>query len=127
MCEDASEFFDVQSSERVKARKAHVCCACSETIKPGHYYIRTFTVFEGAAESYKHCLRCDKMLEELFRVVDGHVAVAFELNCGELWENNFGPVPDHVARLAFLTQEEAQVVLTDVPSIPVAQQAQSAT
>jgi hypothetical protein len=40
----------------------------------------------------------------------GAEAVAWDLNCGEVWEEP----PDKIARLAFLTREEAQALDVDV-------------
>lgn len=108
MCEEADEYNDVQHTIRVKARKAHKCCACAETIGIGHFYIKTFVAYDGHGETYKHCLRCNAMVEALFKVVEPCTAIDWTLNCGERWEDHFGPVPDGVARLAFLTPEEAQ-------------------
>jgi hypothetical protein len=110
MCERAEEFFDVQNSVRRKARKEHPCCACSETIAVGHIYMRTFVVFDGRSDTYKHCLRCWKMLEALRESLPGDTAIAWELNCGEDWRNTIGVLPDDVAALAFMTQSDAQVL-----------------
>lgn len=111
MCDEADEYFSVYNERRVRARKPHVCCACKETIRTRDVYVRTFTVFEGVGESYKHCLRCNAMLDAIAKRAEYGAAIAFKLDCGELWSNNFGPVPDGVARLAFLTPDEQQAIL----------------
>lgn len=108
MCEESEEYADVQSTTWPKARKPHKCCACGESIAAGHRYARTFIVWEGTSSSYKHCARCWMMLEHLWSAVDGGVAVAWELDCGENWLNTIGDLPDEVAALAFLTPAEAQ-------------------
>ena len=111
MCEEADDFNDVQNSVRRKARKEHVCCACSETIVVGHVYIRTFVLFDGNSDTYKHCLRCWAMLDAISEARKGEVvALAWKLNCGESWENTIGELPDDVAALAFMTQGDAQAL-----------------
>ena len=44
----------------------------------------------------------------------GAETVQWDLNCGASWDEEFGPVPDEVARLAFLTPDEAQAALVPV-------------
>ena len=111
MCEEADEYNEVQTSTRVKARKEHKCCACSEAVRPGDFYMKSFTVFDSRVSSYKHCLRCWEMLEALQRALPSDTAIAWELNCGENWLNTIGDLPDEVAALAFMTPDDAQAKL----------------
>lgn len=92
-----------------RARHEHRCLACKETIRVGDRYARTFTVVDGDASSYKHCLRCDAILLALDKA--GAEAVDVRLSCGHSWEENFGPCPEQIARLAFVTRDEAQALL----------------
>lgn len=107
MCDQADEFYKVMDTRLVKARKQHKCCACDESIESGHQYWRTFALLDEV-ETYKHCIRCWTMLEAIKDRADGDAAIAWRLDCGELWSNNFGAIPEEVARLAFLTPNESQ-------------------
>lgn len=108
MCDEAEEYYTVFRESKVRARKSHACCACKETIEPKHIYYRTFTVFDGDSATYKHCVRCMKMLNAILNARESGVAVDMRLNCGELWSQTIGDVPDHIAALAFMTPAEAQ-------------------
>ncbi len=92
----------------VRARKEHRCYACKETIRIGHRYHATLEKWEGGLVRFRHCARCYAICEALWDA--GAHVIDFELNCGEEWAENFGPVPDEVARLAFLTPDEAQAL-----------------
>lgn len=35
-------------------------------------------------------------------------SVAFDLDCGEVWEDTIGELPESVAKLAFMSPEDAQ-------------------
>jgi len=99
------------------ARKKHKCCACWETISPGHRYWVAEGVCEGVWESWKQCLRC----HEIYTILDGkssfYETPELSLDCGESWEDVFGePPPLDVAALAFLTPEEAQQRFKGVPT-----------
>ncbi len=90
-----------------RARKAHGCCACGETIRPGDRYHYSSGVWEGRGESWKHCARCWVIYQSIADHADGS-AIRLDLNCGELWRDNFSaPEP---AELAFLTPDEAQAL-----------------
>ena len=41
-----------------KARTAHKCCECDDTISPGDKYEYTSGVWDGRGASFKTCLRC---------------------------------------------------------------------
>lgn len=113
MSHEIDECYAVYCRTRRKARLAHVCCACAEAISPGHQYIYVATVFEGCARSYKRCLRCEAIFDELVkRLRDSDQWPDERLNCGHEWSENFdGPPPDEIARLAFLTPAEIQAEL----------------
>jgi hypothetical protein len=82
-----------------KARKPHRCCACGETIQPGHTYHYLSGIWDGSAEDYKHCARCWTIFDALEDRTEG---VALLLNCGETWESAFGEAPPpELAALAF--------------------------
>jgi RNase P subunit RPR2 len=100
---------DVAEAYRVThhvARKEQRCCACSETIAPGHKYVRTFFVWEGEPYVFKRCARCDLIHQHLSdRIATEGESGEFcdeELHCGhdyeERWEE---PPPEWLAALAF--------------------------
>lgn len=100
---------DVQTERHRRARKEHRCCACKETIRKGDIYRATFVVFEGSVDTYKHCLRCARMFDELCARIDGYdEGVDWHLNCGHSWEENHGECPPEIAALAFMTPDMAQ-------------------
>jgi hypothetical protein len=104
------EPYTVYRCERVTARKEHRCCACGETIRAGHRYSTTFAVWDGSGQTYKRCLRCDVIFQALVVELRGTDEWPDEdLNCGHEWTENLGiPLPPHVARLAFISADEAQ-------------------
>lgn len=116
MSHSCDESYDVYIAKRVRARKTHKCCACREPIVPGHHYIRIGLVFDGSAESYKRCLRCQTIFEALVVELRGSDEWPDEdLNCGHEWSENLGkPVPDAIAALAFLSPAEVQALTPKV-------------
>lgn len=94
------EFVSMSSEATRKARKAHRCCACGETILPGQVYTRHFTVFDGDVAAYKHCRRCLQIFREICKRSRGE-PVLYTLNCGYSWEDTFGAMPADVEALAF--------------------------
>lgn len=109
---------DVQSCKTRRARKEHRCDACRETIRVGDSYINEFTVYDGNSDTTKRCLRCDAMLDAIqSRMIDADIdpheeGVDRALNCGHTWNEDFREEPpEEVARLAFLTRDEAQAEL----------------
>jgi hypothetical protein len=91
------------------ARKPHECFACHETIRPGDRYHRWSMRFDGEFSDHSHCARCYSIIGELWNA--GAESVDLGLNCGETWEENFGDLPEDVARLAFMTPEEGQALM----------------
>ena len=90
------------------ARKVHRCVACRESIRTGDRYHLTVMVQDRGDKPvrWKHCARCWMICEALWDANDGG-GIDFELNCGELWKDNFGLAAEP-ADLAFLTPDEAQ-------------------
>lgn len=114
MSQAYDETYDVYDERVRRAAKPHTCCACRETIEPGHRYYVIGVVFDGSAESYKRCLKCQTTHEHLRGLAPGELWPDEKLNCGEEYTEHWGcePPPD-IARLAFMTQAEAQVELAD--------------
>ena len=103
---------------RQRARKDHVCSACSETIRRGDLYIYEFSVFDGNSDTVKRCLRCDAIYGHLVdrhrKIDDAHVDR--ELRCGHDYDEVFSEVPpEAVAALAFMTADEAQAAFGSKP------------
>lgn len=106
MC-GADDYCQQLKDEFLKARKAHWCAACHETIPAGHVYHYGFHIDPDGEPLYcKHCLRCWAMFLEICGV--SKEPVAFDLDCGEVWEDTIGELPEKVARLAFMSPEDAQ-------------------
>src|SRR3990172_11983933 len=98
--------YDYEPSERLhdlfrKARKPHCCFACREEIRPGDRYHYFSEKFEGQINTYKHCLRCWAILEEIWGRGE---AAEYGLDCGVSWQEAFDePPPEYIAALAFMT------------------------
>lgn len=111
-CDAGDEYADVYHEELRRARKEHRCCACGETVRRGDRYRVTNIVYEGTVDTYKHCLRCFRILKLLaseHRKRDTEQVPEIELGCGHSWQEVFEEEPPpEVARLAFLTADEAQ-------------------
>lgn len=95
-----------------KARKEHKCCACHEMIRKGDHYHFLAGIWDGESFArFKHCARCWAILRALWAA---DAEPELHLDCGETWESALeGPVPEEVARLAFLTPDEAQALVED--------------
>lgn len=106
MCYDDFEGTDVASQWR-RARKAHACEACHDGIRKGDRYHRTVQIYDGTPSVFKHCARCWALANEIIKV---NGTCQWDLNCGTEWEQEHGPLPEHVARLAFMTPDEAQAL-----------------
>lgn len=107
LCDDQA---DVYREPRVRARKAHCCSACRETIEPGHFYHRVSMVWDGTARSWKRCLRCQAIhvhLREVDTDPDGWPDEA--LACGHSYEDvHREPPPPEIAALAFMSGADLQ-------------------
>lgn len=114
---DPCEFYKTRN---IKARKQHQCDACKASIPAGAYYNQTAAKFDGELESFKRCGRCEliyRHLEErMKREGDYDEVPAWLLDCGhdyqERWEQD---PPDDIAALAFMTDEEAGMLLQKEP------------
>ncbi len=89
-----------------RARKAHRCSGCDETIRPGVKYTYVFMVHEGDSYIYKRCPRCQTIyvhLSEKIRAEGDHDQFCDEeLNCGHEYEDRWEePTPEWLAALAF--------------------------
>jgi hypothetical protein len=111
MCDESDDYAVELTREWRRARKEHRCYACRETIRKADRYHVTAHIFEGRLETFKHCARCYTILEALWSA--GAEAVDLGLDCGETWEDNFDECPPEVARLAFMTRDEAQAMLAE--------------
>lgn len=60
---DGPEFI---TTRVVRARKAHVCIECDETIQPGEPYEVVRGVWEGEWSRFKTCLVCVRIREDFF-------------------------------------------------------------
>ena len=105
---------DVWDERLLKARKAHKCTACGETIAKGHRYWRAGALFDGQWNTHKRCLRCKAIFDHLVaRVVTTGMyldeGIAVDLDCGQDYQDAWGEdPPPEIAALAFVTQDEMQ-------------------
>jgi len=101
---------DFRSDSFRRARIQHICYACRETIRPGDRYHHYVCKSDGGFTTTAHCLRCWAICKALWQ--NGAEAIDMSLNCGHTWEeaehSDGKPPPPEVARLAFLTRDEAQ-------------------
>ena len=105
MCDSDDYATPIVSAWR-KARKEHRCFACREAIRAGDRYHYTAESSEGFAQ-FKHCARCWAMLGAILEA--GAESAQYDLHCGTSWQEAFdAEPPEDVARLAFMTPEEAQ-------------------
>lgn len=109
------EPIDVDQEVTRRARKEHICDACRGTIPRTHFYIRHTVIWDGGVEVIKRCLRCQAIYEELCKLHHQEcedTAPAWRLDCGDTFRDVFDrDPPPELARLAFLTPEEAQAEL----------------
>lgn len=101
--------YDVYLETLRCAAKNHACDACSEAIEKGHRYYSVSWVFDGSASSVKRCLKCQAIHVHLRGLDPGEMWPDEELNCGQDYLDEWGcDPPDEVAKLAFMSQAEAQ-------------------
>lgn len=101
MSHSCDETYDIYDEHELIARKAHVCCACLLRIEPGHKYTRVFVLYDGRKETYKRCIRCQLIHEHLRDLAPGERWPDEELNCGQLYEDEWGTAPEWLRGLAF--------------------------
>ncbi len=98
-CDDTYAVYDESTPT---ARKPHACAACGETIAAGATYTRVQLVFDGTAETIKRCVRCQRLHEHLREKGYGDDLWPDErLACGQIYEDEWGDLPDEIAALAF--------------------------
>lgn len=94
-----------------RARKAHRCSACEETIPRGHVYSYTFGVWDGNPDAIKRCLKCEAIYEHLLDVCDSDEPPACYLDCGHSYEDvHDEPPPDWLVGVAMSTPGEMQAL-----------------
>ena len=109
MSHSVDETYTVYDERRVKARKEHRCGACKNAIQPGHVYVRVFVLFDGRASSIKRCLRCQALHVHLRGMCcDRDMWPAEELDCGMVYEEEWGDLPEEIAALAFKSGADMQ-------------------
>ena len=111
MSHDCDDHNTVYDERRVKARKAHTCGACRETIQPGHDYVRVGIVYDGSASTVKRCLRCQALhvhLRSKCAEVSSDMWPDERLACGLTYEGEWGDLPEEIAALAFKTGADMQ-------------------
>ncbi len=59
---DMATFFN---HDLVMAHKDHKCCECRGTIKKGEQYHRNFGIWDGEAETFKVCLDCELLRNDI--------------------------------------------------------------
>lgn len=93
-----------------RARKAHVCDACNEPIRPGDVYTFVSIVFDGSASNVKRCARCQKIHLHLRERCAGDERWPRErLNCGLDYKEEWGAEPPpEIAALAFALPGEVK-------------------
>ena len=118
MSDVCEEYCEIYEERYVRARKPHTCCACKATIQPGHRYGYVFTLYDGHVTTYKRCGRCQATHEHLVslcRDAGDEMWPRDDLGCGLSYQSEWGPVPDDIARLPFLTDDEASALLERKP------------
>ena len=119
MSHSVDDYYQTYQVRLRRSRTKRACMACGETIRVGDRYANVFIVEEdGDTDTVVRCLRCQEIhraVRRAWRSQGVHDMWPDErLNCGETWEDEHdGAPPPDVARLAFLTADEAQRELTD--------------
>jgi hypothetical protein len=125
MSESCDGYFDVHRHEIRKARKLRECSACERAIRPGDYYAYVFTVFDGEADTTERCGACERTWQHLKTKCDeynrtrgrrtGERLYPYEdLGCGKAYEEEWGDVPDDIAALPLLSDDERGALLRPV-------------
>lgn len=106
--DDMSDGPSVSRDTFPRARKEHRCDGCHGTIRRGDRYLRCFGVWEGDASTWKYCAAC-KLLIDAIMSQPGNEGFVHGFDCGHSWRDVFeSDPPDDVARLVFMTPDEAQ-------------------
>lgn len=73
------EFLQAYGCEVRKARRAHKCCECRGAIAIGEEYHYHHGIFDGAGVSFKRCVDCENLANEINATCDRpEEGVAFE-------------------------------------------------
>ena len=96
----ADGYVELSQRREPIAAKQHTCCACAETIQPGHRYVCWFVVSDGEAGSIKQCWRCSRIWDAIAKA-SPREPILFTLDCGESWSDVFGECPPELEALAF--------------------------
>ncbi len=117
MSEYCEEYVDVAVETTLKARKDHVCDACKRVVRKGEMYVRDSTLFDGAWTVVKRCGACEATYQHLRTKCSDSFDMCPrpDLGCGLRYESEWGPLPDEIAALAFLTNSEASALLEPKP------------
>lgn len=96
-----------------RCRKARSCDACGETIPVGHRYTRVAILFDGSWETVCRCRRCQALHVHLRGLCESRAHYDDlwpdeRLACGLDYEDEWGDLPDEIARLAFMAADEMQ-------------------
>lgn len=102
MSHTVDEYYSAYRETLRCAAKDHLCDACEETIALGGRYYSIGVVFDGKAESFKRCERCQRIHEHLRKLDPGEMWPAEKLDCGEEYREHWGKEPpEDIAALAF--------------------------
>lgn len=119
MSYEADGSYSRYAKTRRKARKEHLCDACDNVIKPGHYYMRIYTVFDGCSDTIIRCGSCETThvhLTELCRESDDDMWPSERLDCGESYKGHWErEPPPEIAALPFLIGDDVGALLAPPP------------
>ena len=116
MSHEVYDCYGFYREKLIKARIPHRCGACGEVVSMGHRYVKASWLWEGSVSSAKRCIRCQAIHEHLRNLAPGDTWPDETLKCGLDYEKEWGErPPPEIEILAFVTQEQAQVlVYTDL-------------
>lgn len=107
MSHSVSDCYDFYDETIRRARREHQCSACAEPIPVGAYYCDLRLMWEGAIKRYKRCGRCQALHTHLRDKGSFHDMWPNErLDCGQDYVDEWGPLPEEIAELAFVEHEE---------------------
>lgn len=89
-----------------RARKAHWCCECGDEILPGFTYRYLSGIWDGRAESFKTCLDCLAVIEELIqRFPKDARHHEFGIGLSQLWQWVADNWDEHKVEFEFLRSD----------------------
>ena len=105
-----SEASQIWSEVTRTSRKERKCTACGETIERGHKYVRVTSLYDARWQNVAvRCWRCELIYRHLQSIMPSDEEPEPNLDCGHTYERKWKrSPPEHIARLAFLTPDEAQ-------------------